>query len=113
MVMEMPGSSTHSRKNGNCPRCKIPLRSWSYDVGYGVVVPTKHCTRCQYNHADPDILNAALAKLRARMAKDVKLVAVGEGLGIRFPKEFVAQYSLEKGKKVTLKPGKKGVEVVF
>src|SRR3989344_1993209 len=104
------GLSTHSKKDGNvCPGCGKVMQPWIFDVGYGVTVPTLHCTHCQFNKTDQKVLSSSMQKLRERMHKQVSVVTVGEGLGIRFPKELVREYAIKKGIKVTLKPGKKGI----
>lgn len=97
----------------NCPQCKTELKPWIFDIGRGVTVRSLHCTKCQFNITDEDKLQNALVKWREKSNKDVRVVAVGEGLGIRFPKELVEEYDIRKGVKVTLKPGKKGIEVML
>jgi hypothetical protein len=97
----------------NCPQCKTKMQLRIFDLGYGVDVPTKHCTNCQFNVTDEKILAAAMAKRKERMAKEVYIVAIGAGLGVRFPKEFVMEYAIKKGVKVRLKPGKRSIEVML
>ena len=81
----------------NCPQCKQPLQSMKYDLGHGVSVLSKHCTSCKFNVTPQDQLDAAMMKWRERTMKDVKVIAIGEGLGIRFPKELVHEYGIKKG----------------
>jgi hypothetical protein len=84
-----------------------------YDVGWGVTVPTRHCDHCKFNLTDANVLEAALKKLRDRRLKDTKVIAVGEGLGVRFPKEIVEAYTLKKGAKITMRPKKNMIEIVL
>ena len=111
--MAPSGSSTHSRKSDKCPGCGAQLRSTRYDVGWDVVIPTKHCVQCGYNKTDEEMLASGLAKLRGRMNASVKVVAIGDGLGIRFPKEIVDHYAIRKGGKVEIRPGRKRLEIVL
>lgn len=95
-----------------CPQCSAEMKRWSFAIGHGIEVPSKHCVKCQFNVTDEKILAQAMAKRRELMSKDVRVVAIGDGLGIRFPKSFVAEFAIKKGAKLTLRPGKKGLEVL-
>jgi len=86
---------------------------WTYDIGKGVTVRSLHCTKCQFNITPEKHLSSAIAKLRERTKKNVRIVAIGDGLGIRFPKAFVDEYKIKKGASVRVKPGKKGIEIVL
>lgn len=94
-----------------CPQCKKNMKSLKYDIGYDIKINSFHCDSCGFNVTDENKLSSAISKLRERMNKDVKVVAIGEGLGIRFPKEFVEEFSIKKGSKLTLKPKGKNIEI--
>ena len=42
----------------------------------------------------------------------VKVVSVGEGVGIRFPKEFVENYKIKKGTFVTIEPENNEIKIL-
>lgn len=96
-----------------CPQCSKPLKRWQFDIGHGVRVPSLHCTYCQFNVTDEAALKEQLSKVRERLSKEVKVVAIGDGLGIRFPKGLVEEYGIKKGARLRLKPGESGVEVIL
>ena len=87
------------------------MRPWTFDIGRKVTVRSMHCEKCQFNVTPEGRLQKAIARWRERDQKRVKIVAVGEGLGVRFPKEFVEEYAITKGTKVLLKPEQKGIKV--
>lgn len=89
------------------------MKPWRFDLGYGIRVQSKHCPNCQFNVTNEHDIARAMEKRRAQLEKSVRVVAIGDGIGIRFPKEVVAMYEIKKGLKVTLKPSKKGVEILL
>ncbi len=96
-----------------CPNCNSPLKPVKWDIGQGLFVDSLHCYTCRNNVTDERHLQEKLDEFRRRNAKDIKVVGVGEGLGIRFPNEIVEQYRIKKGVKVTVNPGKNGIEIVL
>lgn len=100
-------------KTTKCPQCKNDMVSWKYDIGKGVTVHSLHCTKCQFNITPEKHLASAIATLHERTKKNVRIVAIGDGLGIRFPKELVDEYKIKKGANVKVKPGKNGIEIVL
>lgn len=95
-----------------CPQCKGKMQKVLFDAGYGVRVESMHCAKCGYNVTESGGLKKAIAKLRERMGKDVKIIRVGEGLGVRFPNEFVKSYKLRRGMHALMKPGDGLIEIV-
>jgi len=89
------------------------MKRWAFDIGHGIAVPSRHCTHCQFNVTDEKALARGMSRRRELMSKDIRVVAIGDGLGIRFPKAFVAEFAIKKGAKLTVKPGKKGIEVLL
>jgi hypothetical protein len=47
-----------------------------------------------------------------KMSKEVKLVQVGTGIGIRIPNMITKALGLRKGREVLLEPEEKGIRVV-
>ncbi|MFH1181327.1 MAG: hypothetical protein V1702_00035 [Candidatus Woesearchaeota archaeon] len=95
-----------------CPQCKGDFRSVKYDIGYGIIVNSLHCRKCGFNVTDNEELNKGLALLREHMRKEVKILRIGTGLGIRFPNDIVKSYCLKKGKDMMLKPEADGIKLV-
>ncbi|MBI2576475.1 AbrB/MazE/SpoVT family DNA-binding domain-containing protein [Candidatus Woesearchaeota archaeon] len=95
-----------------CPQCKSGLKNVIFDVGFGVNVESLHCQKCGFNITEDSKLNNAMSSLREQMAKEVKVIRVGTGLGIRFPNEVVKSFSLKQGGEVTLKPEEGGIKLV-
>ncbi|MFH1316917.1 MAG: AbrB/MazE/SpoVT family DNA-binding domain-containing protein [Candidatus Woesearchaeota archaeon] len=98
--------------NKNCPQCKANLEKVKFDVGYGIEVESLHCKKCGFNITQENKLENAIKTLREQMNKEVKVVTVGTGLGIRFPNEFVKNYKLKKGEDITIKPESDGIKIV-
>ena len=46
------------------------------------------------------------------MQKEIKVIQVGNGLGIRIPNELAKDYQLRKGERITLKPEDDGIKLV-
>jgi transposase-like protein len=95
-----------------CPQCKHAMEKTKFDVGYGIQVDSLHCKKCGFNITESTKLKAALGSLRDRMRKEVKIVKVGTGLGVRFPNEIVKSYNLKQGEDITLKPEADGLKFV-
>lgn len=95
-----------------CPNCKKrELRPWKFELGYGVEAKSMHCTNCKFNVTAPEDLEKAMKQLSAKMAKRVKVINVGEGLGIRFPKELALYYNVKKGQRVTVRAEKSAIKI--
>lgn len=47
------------------------------------------------------------------MQKEIKLVQVGNGIGVRIPNELAKSYKLKKGEVITLKPEDDGIKLVM
>ena len=95
-----------------CPQCKSPLKKVIFDIGYGVEVESLHCERCGFNITEDHKLKKAISSLRDQMTKEVKVIKVGTGLGVRFPNEVVKSFSLRKGEGIRLKPEIDGVKLI-
>ena len=88
------------------------MNPWIFNIGYGIEVKSKHCRRCGFNVTPKDRLNKALKLLRHNMKKEVKIIKIGTGLGLRFPNEIVKSYKLKKGEDILLKPDGDGLRLV-
>ena len=95
-----------------CPQCKTELKKVKFDVGYGIDVESLHCEKCGFNITEDNKLKKAITSLREQMAKEIKVVKVGTGLGVRFPNEIVKSFNLRKGEEILLKPELDGVKLV-
>ena len=95
-----------------CPQCKREMRKMEFDAGYGVKVESMHCEKCGFNITQKDAMSKALKSIRERMSKEVKLVQVGTGIGIRIPNMITKALGLRKGREVLLEPEEKGIRVV-
>lgn len=95
-----------------CTQCKGKLERVNFDVGYGVEVESLHCQKCGFNITKDSKLKTAISALREHMSKEIKIVSVGTGLGVRFPNEIVKSYKLKKGEEVILKPETDGLRLV-
>ncbi|MBI2668198.1 hypothetical protein HYX17_05530 [Candidatus Woesearchaeota archaeon] len=95
-----------------CPKCKSELRNVTFDVGYGVNVESSHCEKCGFNITEDNKLNAAVTSLQEHMSKEIKIIKVGNGLGVRFPNEVVKSLNLKKGEEILLKPERNGIKLV-
>ncbi|MBN2454767.1 AbrB/MazE/SpoVT family DNA-binding domain-containing protein [Candidatus Woesearchaeota archaeon] len=95
-----------------CPQCKSEMESRIFDIGYGIKVNSLHCRKCKFNITENKRLKNAMSALRQRMSKDVKVVRIGTGLGIRFPNDIVKSYDLKKGEALTIKPEADGMKLV-
>ena len=96
-----------------CPQCKSALKKVVFYVGYGVDVESLHCAKCGFNITKDDKLKTALASLGDKMAKEIKIIKVGAGLGLRFPNEIVKSFKLRKGEEISIKPEIDGFKLVI
>ena len=88
------------------------MKETTFDVGYNLEVNALHCVRCGFNVTEEQELSAVLDKLKEQMAKEVKIIEIGTGLGIRFPNEIVKHFKLKKGEEILVKPEKDGLKLV-
>ncbi|MBI2672433.1 hypothetical protein HYX16_05865 [Candidatus Woesearchaeota archaeon] len=95
-----------------CPQCKNEMNRIKFDLGYGVEVDSIHCEKCGFNITDDKILNKALISLKEHMMREVKIIEIGTGLGIRFPNEIVKSFKLKKGEEIKVKPEKNGLKLI-
>ncbi|MBN1157521.1 hypothetical protein JXA85_07920 [Candidatus Woesearchaeota archaeon] len=95
-----------------CPQCKSELKKVIFDVGYGVNVESLHCEKCGFNITNDNKLKKAISSLREQMAKEVKVIKVGTGLGVRFPNEVVKSFALKQGGDILMKPESDGIKLV-
>ena len=96
----------------NCAQCKAEMEKVIFDIGYGIEVDSLHCKKCGFNVTEDQKLDQALADLRSQMSKEIKVVRVGTGLGVRIPNEMVKNYHLEAGEQILLKPEADGIKLV-
>ena len=95
-----------------CPQCKTNLEKVNFDIGYGVQVESLHCKKCGFNITQDNRLKTAISYLRKQMSKEIKVIKVGTGLGVRFPNEVVKSYKLKKGEEIVIKPEFDGIKLV-
>ncbi len=84
-----------------------------FDIGYGIEVDSLHCKNCGFNITEDKKLSKAIGELREQMSKEVKIVRVGTGLGVRLTNEIVKNYDLSPGENVLLKPEVDGIKLVI
>lgn len=95
-----------------CPECKSKMEKIKFDVGYGIEVNSLHCKECGFNITNEEVLNKAIIDLKEQMVKEVKIIEIGTGLGIRFPNEIVKSLKLKKGEEIIIKPEKGGLKLI-
>ncbi len=88
------------------------MKETTFDIGYKLEVNALHCARCGFNITDEQVLNTAIDKLKEQMSKEVKVIEIGTGLGIRFPNELVKHFKLKKGEDILVKPEKDCLKLV-
>lgn len=98
--------------NKKCPQCKKSLEKVKFDIGYGVEVESLHCKKCGFNITENNRLKTAISTLREQMSKEIKIIKVGTGLGVRLPNEVVKNYKLKKGEEIIIKPELDGIKLV-
>ncbi len=96
-----------------CPNCKKEMEKAVFDIGYNLDVESMNCKSCGFNVTENKKLNAALSELRKRMSKEVKILSIGEGLGVRIPNDVVKTYNLKKGKTLSLVAEEDGLKLVI
>ena len=84
-----------------------------FDVGYGIEVESLHCRKCGFNVTEDKKLNLAIKSLKEQMQKEIKVISIGAGLGVRFPNNVVNAYKLKKGIDIMLKPEIDGIKLVL
>ena len=95
-----------------CPQCKTNLEKVKFGIGYGIEVDSLHCKKCGFNITENNRLKTAISSLREQMSKEIKIVKIGTGLGIRLPNEVVKNYKLKKGEEIILKPEFDGIKLI-
>lgn len=95
-----------------CPQCRVNLEKVKFDIGYGVEVDSLHCKKCGFNLTEDNRLKTAISSLREQMSKEIKIVKIGSGLGVRFPNEIVKNYKLKGGEEIILKPEFDGLKLI-
>lgn len=95
-----------------CPQCRVNLEKVKFDIGYGVEVESLHCKKCGFNLTEDNRLKTAISSLREQMSKEIKIVKIGSGLGVRFPNEIVKNYKLKRGEDIILKPELDGLKLI-
>lgn len=95
-----------------CPQCKTNLEKVKFDIGYGIEVDSLHCEKCGFNITENNRLKTAISSLREQMSKEIKIVKVGTGLGVRLPNDVVKSYKLKKGEEIIIKPEFDGIKLV-
>lgn len=95
-----------------CPQCKKEMEKTRFDIGYGIEIDSLHCKRCGFNVTDNKVLNKAILTLKEQMAKEVKIIEIGTGLGIRFPNEIVKTFKFKKGEEILVKPEIDGLKLI-
>jgi len=95
-----------------CPQCKSRLEKVKFDIGYGIDVNSLHCKRCGFNITENNKLKSAISSLKDHMSKQIKIIKIGTGLGVRFPNEIVKSMNLKKGEEVELRPDDEGIRIV-
>ena len=95
-----------------CPNCKNEMERVKFDMGYGIETNSLHCGKCGFNITDEKALNKALELLKEKMAKEVKIIEIGTGLGIRFPNDIVKNLKLKKGEELIVKPEGNGLKII-
>lgn len=96
-----------------CPQCKAELKKVKFDVSYGIDVDSLHCEKCGFNITEDKKLKKAITSLREQMTKEIKIIKIGTGIGVRFPNEIVKSFKLKKGEEILLKPEIDGVKLVI
>jgi len=95
-----------------CLQCKSDMGKAKFDIGYGIKVDSMHCGKCGFNVTDEKKMKLALTQFRKMSAKEVKIVRIGTGLGVRFPNELVKSLNLKQGVEVLLMPEENGIKIV-
>ena len=101
------------KKIKKCPQCKFEMKPWIFNVGYGAEIESMHCTNCKFNITEKNKLEKGIETLKENMKKEVKIIKVGTGLGLRFPNEIVKNYKLKKGVEITIQPDIKGLKLLI
>ncbi|MEK6973464.1 MAG: hypothetical protein AABW72_05500 [archaeon] len=95
-----------------CTQCKNKMKPIKFDVGYGVEIESHTCEKCGFNITDNKKLDDGLSKLRENMNKEVKIIRIGTGIGIRFPNDIAKLYSFKEKEEVLIKPELDGLKIL-
>ncbi|MBU1204130.1 MAG: hypothetical protein KKG60_03635 [Nanoarchaeota archaeon] len=95
-----------------CLNCHKNMKKTKFDIGYGIEVDSLHCEECGFNVTDDKVLNGALVSLKEQMAKEVKIIEIGNGIGIRFPNEIVKGMKLKRGREMIVRPEIDGLKLI-
>tara|TARA_Y100000310_G_scaffold273269_1_gene288654 strand:+ start:2107 stop:2406 length:300 start_codon:yes stop_codon:yes gene_type:complete len=96
-----------------CPNCKHKMTAVTFDVGYGVMIPTNTCRKCHFNVTDEKLLQRKLKEVKNNMKKYLRIIQIGDGLGVRFPNQIVKALNIKKGKQIQIEPDGKGMKLVL
>ncbi len=96
-----------------CPQCKNEMKRIKFDIGYGIEVDSMNCDKCKFNVTPDNKMKKAIDLLREKMRKEVKIIQVGNGLGIRLTNNIVKNYNLKKGESLSLKPEADGIKLLL
>ncbi len=88
------------------------MKETTFDIGYNLEVNSLHCAYCGFNITEEQALEKVIHMLQEQMAKEVKVIEIGTGLGIRFPNEIVKHFKLKKGEEILVKPEKDGLKLI-
>ena len=96
-----------------CPQCKNELKKIKFDIGYGIEVDSMNCDKCQFNVTPDNKMKNAIELLREKMKKEVRIIQIGNGLGIRLTNNIVKNYNLKRGEKISLRPEADGIKLLI
>lgn len=82
-----------------------------FDVGYSTNIESLHCEKCGFNVTEKGKLESSMNTLKQQMTKQVKIIKVGTGLGMRFPNDLVKNMNMKKGKGLILEPDNEGIHL--
>jgi len=95
-----------------CPKCKDNMKLVQFDAGYGVTIESLHCNKCGFNITEEGSLENAIGTLKENMSREIKVVQIGNGLGIRIPNEIAKNLNIHKGDEIIVKPDLNGIRLV-
>ena len=96
-----------------CPQCKNEMKKIKFDIGYGIEVNSMNCSECQFNVTPDNKMKNTIELLREKMKKEVRIIQIGNGLGIRLTNNIVKNYNLKRGEKISLKPEADGIKLLY
>lgn len=89
-----------------CHRCNTRMKRKTMQIE-GFKVRSWGCAKCGETVLHPEDAQKMLIFNKLKRGLLVKIGKLGSSLIIRFPKEFIDFYNINKGEKVTLKAGNK------